>query len=136
MNQQDVNENGWPCRCCYIDGYLCSVLFLDVFSLIFFSGKRSSQEECHDRHNAKLIGWHCGAGVFGLIGCRSLSPSVALPTFLAVEQPQLIRKEHNNKKQNVSQHSHGYNKDVLKTNIIHPANNNQDCDSQDVQIRM
>ena len=26
------------------------------------------------------IGWYCGAGVFGLIGCRSLSPSLALPT--------------------------------------------------------
>ena len=27
------------------------------------------------------IGWNCGARVFGLIGCRSLSPSLALPTF-------------------------------------------------------
>ena len=26
------------------------------------------------------IGWYCGAGVFGLIGCRSLSPNLALPT--------------------------------------------------------
>ena len=24
--------------------------------------------------------WYCGAGVFGLIGCTSLSPSLALPT--------------------------------------------------------
>ena len=32
----NVNENGWPGSCCYTDGYLCSVLFLDVFSLIFF----------------------------------------------------------------------------------------------------
>ena len=31
MNQQDVNGNGWPGSGCYIDGYLCSVLFLDVF---------------------------------------------------------------------------------------------------------
>ena len=26
------------------------------------------------------IGWYCGEGVFRLIGCRSLSPSLALPT--------------------------------------------------------
>ena len=25
-------------------------------------------------------GWYCGAGVFVLIGCRSLSPTLALPT--------------------------------------------------------
>ena len=31
MNEQDVNGNGWPGSGCYIDGYLCSVLFLDVF---------------------------------------------------------------------------------------------------------
>ena len=36
MNQHDVNGNGWPGIGCYIDGYLCSVLFLDVFSLIQF----------------------------------------------------------------------------------------------------
>ena len=28
------------------------------------------------------IGWYCGAGVFGLIGCISLSLSLALPIFL------------------------------------------------------
>ena len=38
-NEQDANENGWPSRCCYIDGYLCCVLFLDVFSLILFFRK-------------------------------------------------------------------------------------------------
>ena len=27
------------------------------------------------------IGWYCGAGVFGLIGCISLSPSLVLLTF-------------------------------------------------------
>ena len=27
------------------------------------------------------IGWYCGAGVFGLIGCIPLSLSLALPTF-------------------------------------------------------
>ena len=26
------------------------------------------------------MGWCCGVGVFGLIGCQSLSPSLALPT--------------------------------------------------------
>ena len=30
------------------------------------------------------IGWYCGAGVFGLIGCTSLSLSLALPTFLII----------------------------------------------------
>ena len=39
MNEQDVNGNVWPGSGCYIDGYLCSVLFLDVFSLILISGK-------------------------------------------------------------------------------------------------
>ena len=28
------------------------------------------------------IGWYCGAGVFGLTGCISLSLSLALPTFI------------------------------------------------------
>ena len=27
------------------------------------------------------MGWYYGAGVFGLIGCISLSPSLGLPTF-------------------------------------------------------
>ena len=42
MNQQDVNGNGWPGSGCYNDGDLCSVLFLDVFTLILVSGKGSS----------------------------------------------------------------------------------------------
>ena len=42
MNQQDVNGNEWPGSGCYIDGCLCSVLFLDDFSLILVSGKGSS----------------------------------------------------------------------------------------------
>ena len=25
--------------------------------------------------------WYCGTGLFGLIGCKSLSPSISLPTF-------------------------------------------------------
>ena len=42
MNELDMNWNGWPGCCCYVDGYLSSVLFLDVFSLILVSGKGSS----------------------------------------------------------------------------------------------
>ena len=42
MNQQDVDGNGSPGSGCYIDGYLCSVLFLDVFCLILVSRKGSS----------------------------------------------------------------------------------------------
>ena len=42
MNEQDVNGNGWPGSGCYIDGYLCSVVFYDVFYLILVSGKGSS----------------------------------------------------------------------------------------------
>ena len=30
------------------------------------------------------IGWYCGALVFGMIGCKSLSPSLALQTFSTV----------------------------------------------------
>ena len=37
MNEEDVN--GWPGSCCYIDGYLCSVLFLHIFTLILVSGR-------------------------------------------------------------------------------------------------
>ena len=36
MEEHDVNENVWPGSWRYIDGYLCSVLFLNVFSLILF----------------------------------------------------------------------------------------------------
>ena len=44
----------------------CSLLFcLQLFSFLFFS----------------YIGWSCGAGVFGLIGCQSPSPGLALPIF-------------------------------------------------------
>ena len=42
MNEQDVNENGWPGHSSSSDGYQCSLLFLDVFSLILFLGKGSS----------------------------------------------------------------------------------------------
>ena len=44
----------------------CSLTFcLLLFSLLFFHS----------------VGWCCGVGVSGLIGCQSLSPSLALPAF-------------------------------------------------------
>ena len=36
------------------------------------------------------IGWYCGAGVFGLIGCISLSLSLALPTFFNNNNNKII----------------------------------------------
>ena len=30
------------------------------------------------------MGWYCGARDFGLIECKSLSPSIALPTFFII----------------------------------------------------
>ena len=48
----------WP-RCS-----IPSIIFYS-FSLLFFLS----------------TGWYCGAGVFGLIGCISLSVSLALPSF-------------------------------------------------------
>ena len=45
----------------------CSLLFFfNYFPFIYFSS----------------IGWQCGTGVFGLIGCQSPSPGLALPIFL------------------------------------------------------
>ena len=38
-----------------------------------------------------FIGWYCGAGVFGLIGCISLSLSLALPTFLNNNKNNTLR---------------------------------------------
>ena len=29
-----------------------------------------------------VFGWYCGAGVFGLMGCQSVCPGQAMPTFL------------------------------------------------------
>ena len=54
-----------PMRFCWPS---CSLLFcvLNYFPFLFFSS----------------IGWQCGAGVFGLIGCQSPSPGLALPIFL------------------------------------------------------
>ena len=47
-------------------GLSCSIptIVFYNFSLLFFLS----------------IGWHCGAGVFGLMGCISLSLSLSLPT--------------------------------------------------------
>ena len=36
------------------------------------------------------IGWYCGAGVFGLIGCISPSPSLALPTLFNNNNNELV----------------------------------------------
>ena len=41
VNEQDVNVNGWPGGCCYSDGNLCSLLFLDILSQMLFFGKGS-----------------------------------------------------------------------------------------------
>ena len=53
---------------CFFIGLICSIstIVLYYFSLylLFLS-----------------IGWYCGAGVFGLMGCTSLSLSLALPAF-------------------------------------------------------
>ena len=39
--------------------------------------------------NALNMGWYCGAGVFGLIGCLALSPGIALPTILNINTKKL-----------------------------------------------
>ena len=70
--------SGWPrIWCCGIGGFQGQVQCLFVglvalsffvfnyFPLLFFSS----------------IGWECWAGVFGLIGCQSPSPGLALPIF-------------------------------------------------------
>ena len=46
----------------------CSLLSSTVFPFLFFISHFLS------------IGWYFGAGVFGLTGCRSLSPSLVSPT--------------------------------------------------------
>ena len=52
---------------CFFIGLSCSIptIVFTLFPFLFFLS----------------IGWYCGAGVFGLIGCISLSPSLALLTF-------------------------------------------------------
>ena len=53
---------------CFFIGLSCSIPTIILYSLsfLFFLS----------------IGWYCGAGVFGLIRCISLSLSFALPTFI------------------------------------------------------
>ena len=53
---------------CFFIALSCSIptiVFYTIFPFLFFLS----------------IGWYCGAGVFGLIECISLSLSLALPTF-------------------------------------------------------
>ena len=71
-----VERSCWPCiRWCGTAGFqergqylfiglTCSILSSTIFPFLFFLS----------------IGGYYGAGVFGLIGCRSLSGSLALPT--------------------------------------------------------
>ena len=58
--QEQANALYWP-KLPY--PYYCLLLFFPFSSFCLYS-----------------IGWYCGAGVFGLIGCTSLSLSLALPT--------------------------------------------------------
>ena len=58
-----ISKTDWR----FFNDLSCSLLFLFYcFHFLFFIS----------------IVWYCGAGVFGLIGCKLLSPSVALPTFI------------------------------------------------------
>ena len=71
-----VERSCWPCigwcgnrwfqvqgQCLSIDLADCSLFVYYYFPFLFFYS----------------MGWYCGAGVFGLIGCKSLFPSLALP---------------------------------------------------------
>ena len=55
-------------RCLFIGLASLSNFVSSCFSFLFFHS----------------MGWYCVAGVFGLIGCWPLSPSLALPTFLII----------------------------------------------------
>ena len=52
-------------QCLFVDQAARSFFVFNYFPFLSFSS----------------IGWQCGAGVFGLIGCQSPSPGLALPTF-------------------------------------------------------
>ena len=52
-------------QCLFVGLVALSFLGFNYFPFLFFSS----------------IGWLCGAGVFGLIGCQSPSPGLALPIF-------------------------------------------------------
>ena len=49
----------------------------------FFIGLSCSLHFCLLLFSLSLLSicWYCGAGVFGLLGCKSLSLSLALPNF-------------------------------------------------------
>ena len=44
INEQDVNGNGWPDSGRYIDGYLCSVLFFEVFYSLCMCSREAHSE--------------------------------------------------------------------------------------------
>ena len=59
--------------------YMICISYVQIYLSPFFLG----------------IGWYCGAGDFGLIGCKSLTPSLALPTFFNKLNPYIIKmKKH------------------------------------------
>ena len=73
-----MERSWWPrIRWCGTGGFqeLGQCIFIDSYSLPF----------CLLLFSLPLLSlyglWICGVGVFGLIGCYSLSPSLALPTF-------------------------------------------------------
>ena len=55
---------------CLFIGLSCSIL-----TIVFYYFSLSLLSVC------KTVGWYFRAGIFGLIVCISLSPSLALPTF-------------------------------------------------------
>ena len=63
----------FPSRC------LSGTILLTPFSMVW--DWRVSRAGPMLLYWPKLIGWYCGAGVFGLIWCTALSLSLALPTF-------------------------------------------------------
>ena len=60
-----VRLAGFKSRCLFVGLVGLSFFVFNYFPFLFFSS----------------IGWLCGAGVFGLIGCQSSSPGLALPIF-------------------------------------------------------
>ena len=73
-----LERSGWPrIRRCGIDGFQEQVqcLFVGLVALSF------PVFNCFPFLFFSSIGWLCGAGVFGLIGCQSPSPVLASPIF-------------------------------------------------------
>ena len=52
------------------------------------------------------VGWYCGAGVFGLIGCQSLSPGLAMATFLITIRVSNNRNNNHNKANNCNNNNY------------------------------